>query len=112
MTAHSTQAQGGAISTLQVRMLFDQQIHMHFFKESLREKEAHIEQLIRERDVERNEMARISNRCEIAEQKLSQAMMNNSAEVDTARMQCLQSMLDECEKQKRTFADQCDEERK
>ncbi len=63
--------------------------------------------------MERNEMARISNRCEMAEQKLSMQMANSvTASEETARAQTLQSMLDECEKQRRLIADQYEEEHK
>ncbi|VDN57963.1 unnamed protein product [Dracunculus medinensis] len=40
-------------------------------QDSLKEKEKHLEQMIKERDLERNEMARLSNHCEEVEAKLA-----------------------------------------
>jgi hypothetical protein len=49
----------------------------------------------------------------MAEQKLSMQMANSvTASEETARAQTLQSMLDECEKQRRLIADQYEEEHK
>uniref|UniRef100_A0A915Q4V6 CAP-Gly domain-containing protein n=1 Tax=Setaria digitata TaxID=48799 RepID=A0A915Q4V6_9BILA len=62
-------------------------------KDSLKEKETHLEQMIRERDLERNEMAALSNRCELAEAKAAQLEVAKSA-VDQ-QLEALKIRLDE-----------------
>ncbi|VDK80703.1 unnamed protein product [Litomosoides sigmodontis] len=64
-------------------------------QESLKEKETHLEQMIKERDLERNEMATLSNRCELAEAKVTQ-LENAKALVDQ-QLEALKVMMDETE---------------
>uniref|UniRef100_A0A915BKQ4 CLIP1 zinc knuckle domain-containing protein n=1 Tax=Parascaris univalens TaxID=6257 RepID=A0A915BKQ4_PARUN len=53
-------------------------------QESLRERDKHLEQMIKERDIERNEMARLTSRCEEAESKLSQLQAVSASSSDAA----------------------------
>uniref|UniRef100_A0A9J2P703 CAP-Gly domain-containing protein n=1 Tax=Ascaris lumbricoides TaxID=6252 RepID=A0A9J2P703_ASCLU len=53
-------------------------------QESLRERDKHLEQMIKERDIERNEMARLTSRCEEAESKLSQLQAASASSSNAA----------------------------
>ncbi|VDK78124.1 unnamed protein product, partial [Onchocerca ochengi] len=64
-------------------------------QESLKEKETHLEQMIRERDIERNEMASLSNRCELAEAKATQ--LETAKTLVDQQLEALKVMLDESE---------------
>ncbi|CAG9533784.1 unnamed protein product [Cercopithifilaria johnstoni] len=64
-------------------------------QESLKEKETHLEQMIRERDLERNEMAALSNRCEMAEAKVTQ--LESAKTLVDQQLQALKVMMDETE---------------
>ncbi|MCP9258251.1 Restin [Dirofilaria immitis] len=64
-------------------------------QESLKEKETHLEQMIRERDIERNEMAALSNRCELAEAKAAQ--LDNAKALADQQLEALKVMLNETE---------------
>uniref|UniRef100_A0A1I7VA89 CAP-Gly domain-containing protein n=1 Tax=Loa loa TaxID=7209 RepID=A0A1I7VA89_LOALO len=64
-------------------------------QESLKEKETHLEQMIRERDLERNEMAALSNRCELAEAKATQ--LESTKTLTDQQLEALKVILDETE---------------
>ncbi|VDM19190.1 unnamed protein product [Wuchereria bancrofti] len=64
-------------------------------QESLKEKETHLEQVIRERDLERNEMAALSNRCELAEAKATQ--LESAKTLVDQQLEALKIMLDKSE---------------
>ncbi|KAK6102124.1 CAP-Gly domain family protein [Brugia pahangi] len=64
-------------------------------QESLKEKETHLEQVIRERDLERNEMAALSSRCELAEAKATQ--LESAKTLVDQQLEALKVMLDKSE---------------
>ncbi|VBB31447.1 unnamed protein product [Acanthocheilonema viteae] len=64
-------------------------------QESLKEKETHLEQMIRERDLERNEMAVLSNRCELAEAKVAQ--LESAKTLVDQQLEALKVIMDETE---------------
>ncbi|VDM40297.1 unnamed protein product, partial [Toxocara canis] len=65
----SSQGQNELINTLQ---------------ESLKERDKHLEQMIKERDIERNEMARLTSRCEEAESRLAQMQTLSASSTNTS----------------------------
>uniref|UniRef100_A0A0R3S498 GRIP domain-containing protein n=1 Tax=Elaeophora elaphi TaxID=1147741 RepID=A0A0R3S498_9BILA len=64
-------------------------------QDSLKEKETHLEQMIRERDLERNEMAALSNRCELAEAKVTQ--LESAKTLADQQLEALKIMVDKSE---------------
>lgn len=77
-----------------------------------------MEQLIRERDLERSEMARISQRCEAAEQRLSEVLANGGGggggadDALQAQVAHLKAQLESVDKEHHKIRDLYDEEKK